>query len=227
MRTISRGAVGLVGLVALFFGTGCNDPKDMQIQALQEKLNEMEREKNDLEGRLGTMMADSDNAKQRALQLQQQMDDLRRQMESRPVSEAPTTDGRWTIAGPYAWTDVGTDILFDSGKSTLKADAKGIIRTIAQEVQAKYGDRNVWVVGHTDSDPIKHTAKQYQDNLDLSQARARVVALELMSAGIDPSRMIAGGQGEFSPKAPNDNKANKSQNRRVQIIAAARPTQAG
>lgn len=228
MRTISRGAVGLLGLAGLLlFGAGCNDPKDMQIQALQEKLNEMEREKADLEGRLGTMMADSDNAKQRALQLQQALDDMRRQLANRPSEAPPTQEGRWTIAGDYAWTDVSSDILFDSGKANLKAGAKDVLRTITQEIKQKFGDRNILVIGHTDSDPIKVTANKWQDNLHLSQARGREVALEMITDGIDPSHILAGGQGEFAPKVPNDSKANKAQNRRVQIIAASRPVQQG
>ena len=38
------------------------------------------------------------------------------------------------------------------------------------------------------------------------------------SYNVDPSRIIAGGRSEYNAKVPNDTKANKSANRRTEII---------
>ena len=81
--------------------------------------------------------------------------------------------------------------------------------------------------GHTDTDPIIKTKKLFENNLALSLKRGYVVAQELKGMGIEPKQLIAGGQGESNPIAPNDTKSNKSMNRRVQILAVARPNGQG
>jgi chemotaxis protein MotB len=220
---MGRYTLGLAGLLVVLLATGCQDPKDMQIQALQERVQGLESDNADLESRLAGLMTDHDNANRRALELQRRIDELNRQLASAQSQQQSTQQGRWTESGPFAWTDIGSDILFDSGKATLKADGNSIVSQVASEIQSQYGDRSIWVIGHTDSDPIRVTKNLYKDNLELSQERARVVALELQKSGIDPTRVIAGGQGEANPKAPNDTKENKRTNRRVQIVAVARP----
>jgi len=208
----------------LFGSVGCDSSTAMQIQALQEDKASLTRELKDRDGQLRDAMLAADQNAQQALRLQRMVDDLQRQLSE--VPEATEQDG-WTIAGPFAWTDVQSEILFDSGKATLKPTARDALREIVQQIQDKFADRDVLVVGHTDNDPIKVTKNLWKDNLHLSEMRAYAVARELISLGIDPARMIAGGQGEYAPKVPNDTKANKKLNRRVQIIAVSRPQPSG
>lgn len=211
---------GVGMLLALLVSVGCSpDAKTMQIQALQERLNELERQNQDLQTRLASAMDDAQRAANRALQLQGTIDDLNRRLADAQAAGPTGQDGRWTTAGPYAWTDVGTDILFDSGKADLKTSGKSTLRQIYQEITEKFPDKDIWVVGHTDSDPINKSKHLWKDNLDLSQGRARAAALELIGMGLDPRRVLAGGQGEWAPKAPNDTKRNKAENRRVRIVA--------
>ena len=211
-------AAGMMSLVALVALTGCSDAKDMQIQALQEDLQNCEQQRKDALEQLNVARGDADAARQRALQLQQQVDELRRQL-----AEAGTQEAGWTVVGPYAWTDIEGDILFDAGKASLKPEARKRLEEVARVIREKYSDRNIWIIGHTDSDPIRRTKHLWKDNLDLSMARAYAVEKELIKLGLDPKQMIAGGQGEYNPRAPNDTKKNKGLNRRVQIIAVARP----
>lgn len=219
-RWTVAGSVGsLVVLVGLW---GCSDAKDMQIQALQEDLQNCEQQRKDALEQLNSARRDADSARQRALELQQQVDELRRQL-----AEAPKQEGGWTVVGPYAWTDIEGDILFDPGKATLKPEARKRLEEVARVIKEKYADRNIWIIGHTDSDPIRRTKHLWKDNLDLSMARGYAVEKELIKLGLDPKRMIAGGQGEYNPRAPNDTKKNKALNRRVQIIAVARPAKQG
>ncbi len=212
-----------VGSVILWSGVfGCSDAKDLQIQALQEDLQNCEQQRKDALEQLNLAQRDADTARQRALELQQQVDALRRQL-----AETPKQEGGWTVVGPYAWTDIEGDILFDPGKATLKPEARKRLEEVARVIKEKYADRNIWIIGHTDSDPIRRTKHLWKDNLDLSMARAYAVEKELIKLGLDPKRMIAGGQGEYNPRAPNDTKKNKALNRRVQIIAVARPEKQG
>ncbi|MFO0837533.1 MAG: OmpA family protein [Phycisphaerae bacterium] len=213
-------ALGGMGILFLAGLVGCaDDPKDLQIQALQDKLARLEAERNDLNGRLQAALGDADASRQRALQLQQMYDDLN----AAAARSKPTQVGDFTEQGPYAWTNIAEDILFDSGEAVLKPSGKAKLADVARQIRERYGDRNVWVIGHTDTDPIRRTAGQHKDNLDLSLKRGYAVTREFYSLGLDPSKVVAGGQGEFAPRAPNDSRGNKAMNRRVQILAVKPP----
>jgi chemotaxis protein MotB len=211
-RLVVGGVCGLAGLLLL---TGCENPDRLQIESLQSKVNELQTENDDLRSRLAQAVSERDTARARAQALEQQVADLRRQLAAKPPAEGLKG---WEYSGPYAWTTISTDFLFDSGKATLRPAAREKLQQVVQEIQAKFPDRMVWVLGHTDTDPIKVTKNLWEDNLDLSCNRGMTVYRELMKLGIKPERMIAGGQGEFYPRTSNSTKAGKQQNRRVEII---------
>lgn len=216
MRT-ARSMMVVCGLMLAACAAGCQSPDQMQIELLQQRNLELQKENDRLRGDLAKAISERDAAIARAKALQQQLEQLAQQ----PVETGPKG---WEFAGPYAWTTVGTDFLFDSGRATLRADGRAKLEQIVREVQASFPDRAIWVLGHTDTDPIKYTKDKWQDNLDLSCNRAMTVYREMMKLGLRPERMIAGGQGEWFPKATNATRAGKQQNRRVEIIAVpARP----
>lgn len=219
--------IGVLGAVlcagGLLLATGCESGAAYQIDAQQARINDLEREKGQLEADLRAMQQAADAARNRALELEKALADARRQLAEQPETvQAPPN---WQGSGPIMWTDIAEDILFDSGKADLKPSGRQRLHQVVEEIRANFPDRLIWVVGHTDTDPIRHTAHLWKDNLDLSLERGRVVAKELMSLGITAKDVIAGGQGEVNPVAPNDSKENKARNRRVQIIAVARPAQ--
>jgi len=204
------GALAIIALVG-----GCSSAKAMQIESLQGQVNELEKSNYGLQTRLAAAMSDADEARRWAAQLQQELADARQEL-----AEVGTLPRDWTEEGGVAWTDIADDILFDSGKTKLKSAGRAKLQEVAQVIQDQLAGREIWIVGHTDSDPIKYSP--FDDNLDLSVNRAATVARELYKLGLDPKHVIAGGQGEFNPKGPNDTKASKAQNRRVQIMAVAR-----
>ena len=76
---------------------------------------------------------------------------------------------------------------------------------------------DVLVEGHTDDVPIKTDC--VSDNWDLSVKRATAVVRVLQDEyNVDPTRLTAGGRGEYMPKADNENTAGRSLNRRTEII---------
>jgi flagellar motor protein MotB len=107
------------------------------------------------------------------------------------------------------------DVLFDSGKATLKDSARSTLNKIAAALKKDYASKKVVVVGHTDSDPIAKTKGIWDDNLDLSAARARTVAKYLSDQGV--SQKLLGMQA----KADTEPRTNKSQSRRVEIVVSA------
>lgn len=214
-RWLSMGVCSLAA-VALLAGCGPN-PKDLEIQSLQERLRECQNENEDLRSRLAAAIRERDAARARAYALEQRNADLMEMMRNRPESES-LPEG-WDQAGDWRWVDLGTDFLFDSGKATLKPEARAKLQEVVQQINERFPGMMIWVIGHTDTDPILKTKHLWADNLDLSVNRGAAVYRELAKLGISTDRLIAGGQGEYNPEVPNTTKESKAQNRRVQIVA--------
>lgn len=105
-------------------------------------------------------------------------------------------------------------ILFASGGDALQESASRILRAIGEQLRAHKVD--VRVEGHTDNIPIQ-TAR-YRSNWELSTSRAVAVVSELAAANVNPTRLSAAGYGEFHPIASNSTSAERSQNRRVDLV---------
>ncbi|MBT8768347.1 OmpA family protein [Metapseudomonas boanensis] len=103
------------------------------------------------------------------------------------------------------------DVLFDTGRSDLKASANRTVLKLVQFLQIN-PKRIVRVEGYTDNSGKK------QDNLRLSQERAQSVADALIDLGIDPKRIQVEGYGEAHPVAENASNRGRAQNRRVEIV---------
>jgi chemotaxis protein MotB len=106
------------------------------------------------------------------------------------------------------------DVLFDEGKTDLKAAGKQALTEIGHTLGTVSG-RSFQVAGHTDNLPIK--TKDYASNWELSTERAVVVVKFLTLAGVNPNVLSAAGYGEFDPAAPNSDAAGRSKNRRIEI----------
>lgn len=221
-RWTSMGVCALAGWLLL---TGCGPgAKDLQIQALNEEIASLRGENDGLRSQLASAARDSQECRSRLYQLQQDNSDLRAQLRDAMSTERPTqSPNGWTEANGFAWIDLDTDLLFDSGRATLKGAAQQTLARIVSDIQGRYPDKSIWVIGHTDNDPIRKTKNLWHDNLDLSVNRAMTVFHELEKMGIAPQRLIAAGRGEYAPKASNSSNQGKALNRRVQIVAVPMP----
>jgi outer membrane protein OmpA-like peptidoglycan-associated protein len=103
------------------------------------------------------------------------------------------------------------DVLFDTGKSTLKPGAMESINRLATFL-SQNPNTKVLVEGHTDS------VGSDDYNIGLSERRARAVATELESRGIPDSQIQTLGRGKDMPVASNNTSAGRQQNRRVEIV---------
>jgi chemotaxis protein MotB len=106
------------------------------------------------------------------------------------------------------------DVLFDSGKANVKPRGK---ETLAQlgAVLADLSARRFQVSGHTDDEPIRHSA--FGSNWQLSAERALEVVNLLIQSGMKPETLSAAGYGEFDPVSGNDTAEGKAKNRRIEI----------
>lgn len=106
-------------------------------------------------------------------------------------------------------------ILFDSGKADIKPESIALLNKIT-ELLKKFPNR-VMVEGHTDNLPI--SKGYYQSNWELSSDRAvKIVRFFTEKEGIDGTRLIAVGCGEFDPVDTNNTPQGRQKNRRVSII---------
>jgi chemotaxis protein MotB len=121
--------------------------------------------------------------------------------------EVMIRQGRMLIVMP-------NDVLFDTGRTAIKPDARAAVAAVARALTT-VRDRRFTVVGHTDDVPI-HNAR-FRHNWDLSTARAVEVALLLVDSGLKPEVLGAAGHGEYDPLMANDSDAHRAKNRRVEI----------
>ena len=110
-------------------------------------------------------------------------------------------------------------ILFPSGSAKLSAPGKAALDVVAGVFKDLKG-KNVIVAGYTDDVRVSKKSP-FEDNWDLSTARATSVVRYLESKGVPPVMLGAAGFSQFRPVAPNDSPANKSQNRRIEIALTA------
>jgi outer membrane protein OmpA-like peptidoglycan-associated protein len=104
-------------------------------------------------------------------------------------------------------------IMFDTGKATLKAGTKKVLKNIAGQLKSEPA-LVMTVEGHTDN--VGSAAK----NLKLSDQRAHAVREYLVTAGIAGDHLTAIGRGEADPVASNKTASGRQQNRRVELIIA-------
>jgi outer membrane protein OmpA-like peptidoglycan-associated protein len=106
---------------------------------------------------------------------------------------------------------VTNNILFETGKATLKPESMAEIQKVADYMKKNPSVR-FEVQGHTDnqgSDAI---------NDPLSQQRAEAVVKALEGLGCDPFNMRAVGKGSHEPVADNKTDAGRAKNRRVVFV---------
>ena len=111
-------------------------------------------------------------------------------------------------------------ILFDSGKAALKRATSTELDHIYSVLREKYAGKQIDVVGHTDTDPIKKS--KWRDNWQLSSERALAVVGYLVKRGISEDKIRAVGCGESRPIASNASLSGKAKNRRVEIVVHMR-----
>ncbi len=104
-------------------------------------------------------------------------------------------------------------VTFDSGSTALKDTSHKVLRSIASVLKGKFGNRRIYVQGHTDSDPLDKTKDKFRSNRHLSVERADAVARYLIQQGVPEASIVVVGYGQFDPRDPKT----KARNRRVEI----------
>jgi outer membrane protein OmpA-like peptidoglycan-associated protein len=106
---------------------------------------------------------------------------------------------------------VTNNILFETGKATLKPESMEEIQKVADYMK-KNPSARFEVQGHTDN--------QGSDKVNdpLSQQRAEAVVMALEQQGVDPFNLRPVGKGSHEPVADNSTDEGRAKNRRVEFI---------
>ncbi|WP_019036078.1 OmpA family protein [Prevotella amnii] len=119
------------------------------------------------------------------------------------------------------YISLADNMLYKSGSYEINSRAEQTLSKIAKIIM-DYNNYDVLIEGNTDNVPINTTNKimaNIRNNWDLSALRATSVANYLQTRfGVDPSRITAGGRGEYNPIVGNDTELGRQRNRRTQII---------
>jgi len=113
------------------------------------------------------------------------------------------------------------DVLFDSGRETLKKDGKDILLKVAAIIKAdpQLVSRDYQVAGDTDNQAYAHGP--FKDNWGLSVMRAREVLVFLIDpkeGGLPLQHWSAAGFADTDPVAPNTTPEGRQKNRRCELI---------
>jgi outer membrane protein OmpA-like peptidoglycan-associated protein len=106
-----------------------------------------------------------------------------------------------------------SDVLFDTGKYSLKPGAREKLAKVAGILLA-YPGINVQVGGYTDN------VGGDDMNQALSEQRAGSVRDYLVESGVNSNSVTARGYGNTEPVATNDNATGRQQNRRVELVVS-------
>lgn len=107
------------------------------------------------------------------------------------------------------------EVLFARGRAGLDSSGKTLIDRLIGSLKA-CPEAALHISGHADA------SGNSRRNLALSQRRARGVAAYMIDKGIDAGRLAAVGYGETRPLAPNDTRANRAKNRRIEVAITPR-----
>jgi len=199
--------MGLIGLMAL--GSGC--------QPWQKKYQSCNAELENLKALFDSAQQSLDECKAGQNQLSSQLADAQRNLASerqKPERQASTLEkegGVYDASRGTITVTLENEVLFDSGRVTLKSDAKSRLGRIADIIQREHQGKEVWVVGHTDTDPIKKS--KWADNWQLSTERALAVTRYLIEKGVGAKQLVAAGRSQYQPIG-----SSKAKNRRVEIV---------
>jgi outer membrane protein OmpA-like peptidoglycan-associated protein len=150
---------------------------------------------------------EADAARQRALVAQDQTreSELRNRQLEEQIKELNAK------ATPRGIVVTFGDVLFDTGRSTLKTGSSRNIEKLVNFLTL-YPQRNVLIEGFTDSTGSEAT------NQALSERRSEAVRMALINLGVSPGRISTRGYGEAYPVAGNDSASGRQLNRRVEIV---------
>ena len=220
---IRTGTLALPALALAALLVGCNDAqKTTQADLLSENedLHKQIADKDDKLNAIGEQLA---RAQQQASELQTQLEACNQRAAAPAPATVTAVDTKdfqgiegveASVQGNDIHLTIASSLLFDSGKTSLKDSARRSLDKVSAAIKEKYGDREIMVVGYTDTDPIRRSS--FASNYHLGFERAFAVRGYLDRKGVPGANM---GLVSFGPDRPE---GSKERSRRVEVIVTAK-----
>lgn len=208
-KVVVRGVAGIAVAAASLGLGGCSNALKDENAALMQENAELREQKAQLEASLG-------NEQSQRAALEDEIRNLRDSLNRGGVSTDGFGGDGVTVSrrGSEIVVGVAGDVLFDSGKATIKNSAKNTLNQIASTIRQQYPNNTIRVEGYTDSDPIRKSG--WKTNERLSAERAMAVEAYLVSRGLPNDQVYSAAFGPANPKG------SKKDSRRVEIVIVDR-----
>jgi len=231
-----------IAVLGGIWAAGCGIPKEQhdkalaKNKALQAELDQVRKDKESMQVKLGSLEADLAKVKAALKEMEDlkaalakskgakaELDRLKAKMAAqRALNARLRAQFRGLIsAGHLKIMNVNgrlvikmaNRILFNAGKATLSRNGKRALKKIAKVL--KKIPRHFQVAGHTDSKPIRKS--KYKTNWQLSAMRAVNVVLVLRKGGVPGGNVSAAAFGAFQAVSTNRTAFGRKLNRRIEI----------
>lgn len=193
--------LALAALALAFALTGCND---------KNKVTDLENENADLRAQLEKAEKDRDAAMAERDAAGARAADAGKSGDTASKDFAGIEGISATRVGNEVHVSIEGDVLFDSGKTSLRDTAKKSLDKMVAVLNDKYKGKFIRVAGFTDTDPIKKS--NYKSNYHLGFDRAYEVREFLISKGVDGKTI------SLSSYGPDRPEKTKAQSRRVELL---------
>lgn len=203
----------LAAVAAGSFLGGCNSAQKDEVAMLKEENAQLSIQRDEARGALESSEAERRRLEEENGRLLASANEQPPAVKATPAGSEPKLDLPEGVTaenrnGTIVLTIEG-DILFDSGKATLKPDAKKTLDKVISELKKKYPTNKLRLAGFTDTDPIKKSG--FKTNYHLGFERSFSVGQYLSTKGVEEGRI------EYSSFGPNAPKSSKKESRRVEI----------
>lgn len=121
--------------------------------------------------------------------------------------------------GARAAVVIPGELLFAPGSTEVRDEATMVSDLLATALNL-HPQAQVWIVGHTDDDPLSGSLKRrFGDNWGLAAARAQAFMRVLVDRfGVAEGRFTISGRGPVHPVATNDTPEGRALNRRLVVV---------
>ncbi|HVP13835.1 MAG TPA: OmpA family protein [Phycisphaerae bacterium] len=211
LSLFARLSVVVLGIMVMTSGCG-PDAKDKKINELNAENDQLKNDLADKDRLLNDAMVRADDARKTIDELNQEMAKLR-------AAGAGGKEGAWTTFKNFDMIEVPGSVLFESGKADLTSNGRKTLGNLASDIKSRYADRDIYVIGYTDAEPIAKS--KWKDNWELGAHRALTVVRALHESGVSYDQLVQANCGEFRPKKVTKSK-NVAENRRVEFYAVRR-----
>ena len=210
MKHVARWPLLSVVLAVAMVGCG-PDPKEKKINELSSEIEGLKNDLADRDRQLNdSLVRDNDS--------RDTIDQLNREMAKLRAGGGPAKDTEgWVSTANFDMMSLADSVLFESGKAALTNAGRAKLKQVATEIKSRFGDRDIYIFGHTDAQPIKKSG--WKDNWELSAQRSLTVVRTLHECGVPYNQLISASCAEYRPIVQDAAKKDQPRNRRVEFFA--------